>query len=147
MIQQLLLALLLAGVTVVVHAVGTMRLVIPLARVWGRWEGELTSPRVLTMLMRLVGGLLVLHLVEMGIWSAAFQAAGVMPTFESSLYYSLESYTTVGYGFQAVEVGWRLVGPIEAAVGILMFGWSTGIIVAAVQRIFARRLPGSSHKS
>ena len=50
------------------------------------------------MLTRVVGGLLVLHLLEMGIWAAAFSAVGVMPDFESALYYSLESYTTVGYG-------------------------------------------------
>jgi hypothetical protein len=35
---------------------------------------------------------------------------------------------------------WRLLGPIEAAVGILMLGWSTSIIVAAVQRMYNARL-------
>jgi hypothetical protein len=91
------------------------------------------------MLTRVVGGLLVLHLLEMAMWAGAFRAAGVLPDFESSLYYSLESYTTVGYGDLVVKPSWRLVGPIEAAVGILMFGWSTGFIVAALQRIYSSR--------
>jgi hypothetical protein len=55
--------------------------------------------------------------------------------FETSLYYSLKSYTTAGYGDILPKARFRLLGPIEAAVGILMLGWSTSIIVAAVQRI------------
>lgn len=94
------------------------------------------------MLTGVVGGLLVLHLLEMGIWAATFAAAGVMPDFESSLYYSLESYTTVGYGDLVPPESWRLVGPIEAAVGILMLGWSTAFIVAVLQRIYSSRRAG-----
>jgi hypothetical protein len=136
MLLQLHFALTIAGLTVIAHAIGTVRIVMPLTGVWGRWEGISTSIRTVLILTRLVAGLLVLHLAEMGIWAAAFRAAGVMPTYESSLSYSLESYTTVGYGNLEPHESWRLVGPIESAVGILMFGWSTGIIVAAVQRIY-----------
>jgi voltage-gated potassium channel Kch len=63
-------------------------------------------------------------------------AAGILPDFETSLYFSLKSYTTVGYGDILPPESWRLVGPIEAAVGVLMLGWSTSIIVAAVGRIY-----------
>jgi hypothetical protein len=92
------------------------------------------------MLIRLVSLLLVLHLIEAAIWAAAFSMVGVFSSFETSLYYSLKSYTTVGYGDVLPDNSWRLLGPIEAAVGILMLGWSTGIIVAAVQRIYNSRL-------
>jgi hypothetical protein len=139
MILQLLLAMALASLTVVVHAIGTMRVVLPLAGAPTRWQGDPASTRTVLMLTRVVGGLLVLHLLEMGIWAATFRAVGVMPDFESALYYSLESYTTVGYGDVVPQAPWRLIGPIEAAVGILMFGWSTGFIVAALQRIYGRR--------
>jgi voltage-gated potassium channel Kch len=87
----------------------------------------------------LVSLLLVLHLLEMICWAAAYTAAGVFPGFETSLYYSVKSYTTVGYGDVLPSTSWRLLGPIEAAVGILMLGWSTGIIVAAVQRTYNSR--------
>jgi len=136
MLLQLLFALAVASLTVVVHALGTVRIVVPLAGVWGRSNRHPTSAHTVLILTRLVGGLLVLHLAEAAIWAAAFRAVGVLPTFESSLCYSLESYTTVGYGNLVPQESWRLVGPIESAVGILMLGWSTGIIVAAVQRIY-----------
>jgi hypothetical protein len=76
----------------------------------------------------------------MAIWAAAFAIGHVLPDFDTALYYSLKSYTTVGYGDILPPVEWRLLGPIEAAVGILMLGWSTSIIVAAVQRLYNARL-------
>ena len=83
----------------------------------------------------MVSSLLVLHLLEMAVWALAFWAVGVFADFETSLYYSLKSYTTVGYGDILPAQSWRLLGPIEAAVGVLMLGWSTSIIVAMVQRM------------
>jgi voltage-gated potassium channel Kch len=118
------------------HAVGTVHVVIPAAGVWRRVADTAALPRPVWTLTRLVSLLLVFHLLEMAIWAAAFTAAGVLPDFETSLYYSLKSYTTVGYGDVLPPTSWRLLGPIEAAVGVLMLGWSTSIIVAAVQRIY-----------
>src|SRR4029079_13308830 len=125
------------SVTVILHAVGTVHIVMPASGVWNRRPEVSAPPRPVFALTRLVSLLLVLHLVEVSVWAAAFTAANVLPDFETSLYYSLKSYTTVGYGDVLPPNSWRLLGPIEAAVGILMLGWSTGIIVAAVQRIYS----------
>jgi voltage-gated potassium channel len=141
MIQQLLFALALTGVTVVIHAVGTVYVIIPLAGIWTGNQASEKLPRPVWTLTRLVSSLLVLHLVEIAIWSAAFAMADLLPDFETSLYFSLKSYTTVGYGDVLLPTAWRLLGPIEAAVGVLMLGWSTSVIVAAVQRIYNSR-PG-----
>src|SRR6185295_1387995 len=92
--------------------------------------------RPMAVLTRLVSLLLALHLAETAIWAAAFVILGVLPDFETAFYFSLTSYTTVGYGDVLPPSAWRLLGPIEAAVGVLMMGWSTSIIVAAVQRIY-----------
>jgi hypothetical protein len=146
MVQQLLLALALASVTVVLHAVGTVQIVIPLAGVWRRSVQRSDLARPVWTMTRLVSLLLVLHLAEMAIWAGAFAAVGLLSDFETSLYYSLKSYTTVGYGDILPAAQWRLLGPIEAAVGILMLGWSTGVIVAAVQRIYNLRLESSTTK-
>jgi hypothetical protein len=139
MLQQLLLALALASATVIFHAVGTVRIIMPLTGVWRRSRSSELRHRIWTLTL-LVSLLLVLHLVEMTVWAAVFAAAGLFSDFETSLYYSVKSYTTVGYGDILPADRWRLLGPIEAAVGILMLGWSTGVIVAAVQRIYNPRL-------
>ena len=144
MLQQLLFALALTSVTVMFHAVGTVYMVIPAAGVWKPITTGPAVPRPLWTLIRLVSLLLALHLMEMAVWAAAYAFANVLPDFETALYYSLKSYTTVGYGDVLPSVSWRLLGPIEAAVGILMLGWSTSIIVAAVQRIYNVRAASST---
>jgi hypothetical protein len=84
-IQQLLLALLLTGVTVIMHAVGTVRVVLPMAGVWNRKLGRSWTRGPVITLTRLVSGLLFLHLSEMAIWAVAFTAVGIFSDFETSL--------------------------------------------------------------
>jgi hypothetical protein len=142
MIQQLLFALALASVTVILHAAGTEFLVIPATGILKK------NPRVAArpswVLIRLVSLLLLVHVLEMAVWAAAYAIANVLPDFDTALYYSVKSYTTVGYGDVLPPDSWRLLGPLEAAVGILMLGWSTSIIVAGVQRLYNQRLPEST---
>ena len=122
-----------------IHAIGSIYLVIPAAGL--RLEGvdSANKPRPLSTLIRLVSGLLLLHLFEMTVWAIAFVVVGMLPDFETALYFSVKSYTTVGYGDVLPLPAWRLVGPLEAAVGVLMLGLSTGFIVSAVQKIFTDR--------
>lgn len=144
MIQQLLLALVLSALTVTVHAVGTVRVVVPLC---GLWKAK-PDPRVLTRpiatLIRLVSGLLMLHLIAMAMWALAYRLFNIFPDFETCFYYSLMSYSTVGYGDVIPPQAWRLLGPIEGAEGVLMLGLSTGIIVASVQRLYVNRPTNAS---
>jgi ion channel len=136
MIQQLTLAFVLTCVTVIIHAVGSVYVVIPVAGLRPQGVNSVNEPRPIWTLIRLVIGLLFLHLIEMTVWAIAFVIVGMLPDFETALYFSLKSYTTVGYGDVLPSQAWRLVGPLEAAVGVLMLGLSTGFIVAAVQKLF-----------
>lgn len=136
MIWQLLIALVLAIATVVLHAFGSVYVVKPVTGIWKSVATSTVRSRPVWTLTRLVGLLLILHLLEMAVWAAAYTGAGVFRDFETSFYFSVKSFTTVGYGDVQPENSWRLLGPMEAAVGVLMLGWSTSILVAAVQRIF-----------
>ena len=140
MTRLLLMALGLTSATVAIHAFGTVPVVLPLSGIWARRTPSAEKPAAVIPLTRLVSGLLLLHLVEVSVWAAAFTVFDLLPDFETSMYFSLTSFTTVGYGDVVLPAPWRLAGPIEAAVGVLMFGWSTGFIVAAVDRIYRGRL-------
>jgi hypothetical protein len=143
MLQQILFALALTCLTVVLHAVGRILIVIPATGVWKQVVTSSATTRPMWALIRLVGLLLILPLVEIAVWAAAYAAGGVLPNFERALCFSMSSYTTAGYGDVIPPVSWRLLGPIEAVVGILMLGWSTSIIVAAVHRMYSARLPNA----
>jgi voltage-gated potassium channel Kch len=91
---------------------------------------------------QLVGALLLLHIAEALVWALFYVLAGALPDLETAAYFSLTSYTTVGYGDVVLPEAWRLLGPIEAAVGVLMLGWSTGILVVAIGVVY-RQLSAS----
>jgi len=54
-------------------------------------------------------------------------------------YHSAVNYTTLGYGDIIMSPSWRLLGPLEAASGILIFGVSTAMIFAAIVRLTQER--------
>jgi hypothetical protein len=90
---------------------------------------------------QLVGILLLVHLAEAIVWALFFVLVAGLPDLESAVYFSLTSYTTVGYGDLVLPEPWRLLGPIEAAVGVLMLGWSTGILVTVIEMIYRQLFP------
>ena len=81
------------------------------------------------------------HLLEMAIWALLFMVLGEFPTFGLAYYHSAVNYTTLGYGPAdvAMSPAWSLLGPLEAAVGMLMFGVSTAMIFAVIQRMLETR--------
>jgi hypothetical protein len=138
-----LCALGLTVMTVIVHSLGTM---VVTARAARRWRVRRDRPGRLgaeLLMARLVGALLLLHLAEAGLWALFLVWVGGLPDLQSAMYFSLTSYTTVGYGDVVLPGPWRLLGPIEAAVGVLMLGWSTGILVTVIAVLYGRFFPAA----
>jgi hypothetical protein len=138
--MQILFAFGLTGLTVIIHALGTLQAIAHFSRTWQRRRGRKRAFASEFLIVRVVSVLLLLHLLEAGVWAVFFMITGLLPDLETAVYFSLTSYTTVGYGDVVLPVSARFLGPIEAGVGILMFGWSTAIIVTAITRIYGSRL-------
>ena len=81
----------------------------------------------------------VAHLLEIAVWAVLFLLCGEFPEFGTAYYHSAVNYTTLGYGDVIMTPSWRLLGPLEAANGALMFGVSTAIIFAVLQRLIEAR--------
>ena len=75
------------------------------------------------------------HLIEITLWAALFLICGEFKSFALALYHSAGNYTTLGSGDLIMTSSWRLLGPLEAANGALMFGVSTAMIFAVAQRL------------
>ena len=82
----------------------------------------------------------VAHLIQITLWAAAFLTCGEIRTFEKAFYFSAENYTTLGYGDIVLSDRWRLLGPLEAINGILLFGLSTAVMFAVMSRLITNRL-------
>lgn len=81
----------------------------------------------------------VAHLIEMTLWAALFEICGEFKDFAGAFYHSAVNYSTLGYGDIIMSPSWKLLGPLEAADGALMFGVSTAMIFAVIQRLVLTR--------
>lgn len=104
---------------------------------------------VIRLVIGLTCWLILIHLVEIGVWGLFYVWQGCLPDAETALYFSGVTYTTVGYGDLVLPKPWRLLAPLEALTGMLMGGLSTGLFFAFVQRWIAnwmqRRAASESH--
>ncbi|MGO4815510.1 ion channel [Cupriavidus sp. 2MCAB6] len=75
------------------------------------------------------------NFMQMVIWAVLFMILGEFSNFPTALYHSGVNFATLGYGDIVMSEEWRLLGPIEAANGILMFGVSTSVMTAAVSDV------------
>ncbi len=80
------------------------------------------------------------HLIQIALWAVIFLISGEMSTFEKAFYFSAENYTSLGYGDIVLSERWRLLGPLEAVNGLLLFGLSTAVMFAIMSRLIASRL-------
>jgi hypothetical protein len=87
---------------------------------------------LLSMVMLLM---LFSNFVQMCIWAILFMHLGEFNEFGAALYFSAVNFATLGYGDIVMTDRWRLLGPLEAATGILMFGVSTAVMTAAVMDV------------
>ena len=86
---------------------------------------------------------LAAHLVAIATWAIVFSLCGEFSQFAEAVYYSGLNYTTLGDS-AVIPPSWRLLVPLEGANGMLMFGVSTAMLFAIVQRLVESRLGESS---
>jgi hypothetical protein len=81
----------------------------------------------------------VAHVIEVAVWARLFVICGEFHEFGTAYYHSAVNYTTLGYGDLIMSPLWKLLGPLEAADGSLMFGVSTAMIFAVILRLMKTR--------
>jgi len=130
-----LLGLALLATCVIVQSAGILVLIHWLARLRRVLESP-SAPRRIGLLLRLFMWIVLLHLIQVGVWAVVFWRAQELPNLETALYFSLATYTTIGFGDVVVGPGWRVLGGIEGLTGILLVGWSTAFVFAVVNRMY-----------
>ena len=129
------IALALLVACVIIQGLGTLLLIHWLARVHHIFESPSVLIRV-SLLVRLFVAIVLLHLFQIGLWAAVFWQAGQLPTLETAVYLSLETYTTIGFGDVVLGPPWRLLTGIEGLTGILLMGWSTAFAFTVISRMY-----------
>jgi len=80
------------------------------------------------------------NVLQILIWALLYRALDAFPDLETAAYFSGVTFTTLGYGDLTLPKRFRLVGVLQAANGVMMFGMTTSVFVAAVQHAVTERL-------
>jgi len=140
MLREILVAFVLVSINVSIHATGMVELFEWLIRKRPKIEKKFGTVDNILFFIQIFAIILSLHLAEICVWAGFYRIFGVLAEFEPSLYFSIVTYTTIGYGDVLLPVGWRLLGSIEGITGVLTFGWSTGVIFAVASRLLTIRV-------
>jgi hypothetical protein len=81
----------------------------------------------------------IAHLIEIALWAGLLVLCGEFQELGVAYYCSAVNYTTLGYGDVLLTPSWRLLGPLEATNGVLMFGVSAAMVFAVIQRLVLAR--------
>jgi hypothetical protein len=132
MLSQLTYGAVLIAITVLVHAVCLEGII----RLWRAISMEIRVRWRVIAISLVVTGIFATHIIEIWVWAIFYFFVEEIQTWESALYFSTSSFTTLGYGDLILSEEWRLLGSIEGINGMILFGWSTAFIFAGVRRIY-----------
>ena len=140
MLKELLVAFSIVAVCLLLH-VGT---IVSLAD-WmldrrEKSQEEMGTFGYMALLIIAFSVIIVLHMVEIAIWAIFYYARSLFADFETALYFSTTSYTTIGFGDVVLPRAWRMLGGIEGVTGVLLCGLSTAFVFAIINAMFQMRV-------
>lgn len=112
-------------------------------RSFGSSQQPLNTIQIGLVLVAAIFVILGCHTMQIWIWSAAFVSVGAIDDWNSSVYFSLVTYTTLGYGDVVLGPALRIFAALASVNGLFGFGISTAFLVGVTSRLFS--LPGQTH--
>ena len=77
--------------------------------------------------------------IEAWVWALLYlynPLITTLPDLETAFYFSMVTFTTLGYGDVVLTGNWRTLASIQAANGMIVFGWTTALIFVFIQRVY-----------
>ena len=137
------MALVTTLTTIVIHGLALIAVLYIVRREYLLGRAGIRFWRDLSIIATVRQLALLAHFVEIVIWAAVLSLCGEFTYFAGAIYHSAMNYTSLGYGDIVTSASWKLLGPLEAGNGLLLFGVSTALIFAVTQRLVRSRLsPG-----
>jgi hypothetical protein len=133
MLIQFLVGGIVSICNITIHAL-VMTLVVRVARASGAKKRSHPSLRLTATMIATVSVLMAAHVLEVFVWSLAYAIVDAAPAGTDLVYFAFVNYATLGYGDVVPVEGWRLLGPITAMNGALLFGWSTAVIFQVLHK-------------
>lgn len=108
-----------------------------LSRLIGRFSKPLRTWQRGLALVVAIFVILANHTGQVWIWSIAFHRSDAISDLNTAVYFSMVTYTTVGYGDVVLGAGMRIFASLASVNGVFAFGISTAFLVNVMGRIFS----------
>ncbi len=136
MVFNLIIGLIIIGINVLIHAYGTRFWILRIHRRHPNFSSYPLDNKSLWIVIFTASFLIILSFLEAFIWGVTYYILPDVTEFadlEKSVYFSIVTYTTLGYGDITISTTNRLLSGFEAMNGILLLGWSTTIMFSIIQ--------------
>ena len=121
-------------IIVLIHGAGLDRIIDRYKRISDVLRRRLWHPYTATSIFAAtILLMLFLHVFEICVWGFALNRIGLITNFRDSMYFSANTYTTIGYGQMILPYNWRELSPLMAISGLFTFAWTTGELFSIVQ--------------
>ena len=130
----------IVSVCLMVHVAGILFMAEWLLARREYFEKNATKRHFALLIVGLFSGVVFLHLIQTTLWALFYYLNDLFSDLESSLYFSMVSFATIGYGDVLLPRRWRLLGVIEGFSGVILVGISTAFIFAVVNAVLQLRL-------
>ena len=147
MLKELLVAFTIVGVCLLLHVGAIVSLADWMMDQREKSKEEMRTFGYMLLLLAAFSVIIVLHVIEIGIWATFYYARSLFGDFETALYFSITSYTTIGFGDVVLPRAWRLLGGIEGVTGVLLCGLSTAFVFAIINAMFQMRVQRRTNSS
>ncbi|WP_027534587.1 potassium channel family protein [Bradyrhizobium sp. WSM3983] len=127
MLFQLLAGALVSVINIGIHALVTV-VAVWIARSAGLRKVVRPRLHLVGVMMATAAVLQAAHALEVLVWAWTYAIVQAAPPDSDLLYFAFVNYTTLGYGDITPVREWRLIGPLTAMNGVLLFGWSAAIL-------------------
>lgn len=114
----------------------------------GRTQREAFIARPALQIRSLLVVMIVLILgnfLQIMIWGSLFMALGEFSELYEAVYHSAVNFSSLGYGDVVMTKPWKLLGPLEAANGVLMFGLTGAALMAILQQMIRVQAEKAGH--
>jgi hypothetical protein len=146
MLRQLLMGGAISVCNIVIHAL-VMTAVVRASQATAVKVFSRPTLLLITVMVATVSVLMAAHVSEVIVWSLAYGLVDAAPADTHLLYFAFVNYTTLGYGDVVPVERWRLMGPMTAMNGVLLFGWSTAVIFEVLRKAMAGKASASDSSS
>jgi len=107
-------------VAIAIHAL-IMTMVVQVARCMGAKQQSRSSLVLIAVMIPTISVLMAAHVIEVFVWALAYLIFDVAPAGANLVYFAFVNYATLGYGDVLPVEGWRLLSPLTAMNGMLLF--------------------------